>query len=75
MESGAFDLIVDDNAPDMPEAYHDQVARMVADFLSRNPHIEDAGLRHVVWGEEHISPEALQRARPVSGEERGEIAD
>ncbi len=55
MESGEFDLIVDDSAPDMPEAYHDAVAARVAAFLSQNPQIADAGLRHVVWGEQQLA--------------------
>lgn len=55
MESGEFDLIVDDSAPDMPETYHDQVAARIAAFLSQNPQIEDAGLRHVIWGEQQLA--------------------
>ena len=54
MESGEFDLIVDDSAPDMPEDYHDAVAARIAAFLSQNPQIEDAGLRHVVWNERRL---------------------
>jgi hypothetical protein len=55
LESGEFDLIVDDSAPDMPESYHDAVAARVAAFLSQNPQIADAGLRHVVWGEQRLA--------------------
>ncbi len=61
MESGAFDLIVDDSAPDMPEDYHDRVAEMVANFLTRNPQISDAGLRHVVWNETEIPMAEIER--------------
>lgn len=41
------EFIIDDNAPDRSESYHDQVARAFADPLGRHPEIEDAGrIRH-----------------------------
>ncbi len=61
METGEFDLIVDDNAPDMPEEYHDKVAQMIAGYLSRNPQIEDAGLRHIVWGKQQLTPQMVEQ--------------
>ena len=73
MESGEFDLIVDDSAPDMPEAYHDAVAARVAAFLSQNPQIADAGLRHVVWGEQRLA--ASEFAHGQGQIERDELAD
>ncbi len=73
MESGEYDLIVDDSAPDMPEDYHDEVARRIANFLTHNPQIEDAGLRHIVWGEETLTPESVRQTTPQ--DEREEITD
>jgi plasmid stabilization system protein ParE len=37
------EFIVDDQAPEASEAYHDDVARAVAGRLGRDPEIEDAG--------------------------------
>ncbi|HLN26519.1 MAG TPA: hypothetical protein VK395_02100 [Gemmataceae bacterium] len=39
------EFLIDDNAPDRSEAYHDQVAQAVAGLLTRNPEIIDAGPR------------------------------
>ena len=44
-------LIVDDQAPDRSERYHDQVAGAVAGYLGRRPLIEDAGPRHLLRDE------------------------
>lgn len=72
-ETGEFDLIVDDSAPDMPEAYHDQVAARIAGFLSHNPDIVDAGLRHVVWGERQMPATDFVRDRRI--DDRDELAN
>lgn len=69
LENGTFDLVVDDNAPNMPEEYHDEVARMVADLLSHNPIIQEAGLRHVVWGESEIPLSEFERRTTPRPEE------
>ncbi len=41
-------LIVDDQAPERSEHYHDKVAEAVAMNLGRRPEIEDAGPRHLL---------------------------
>lgn len=43
VETGEMELIIDDNAPDRSEDYHDKVAGAIAAFLARHPEIEDAG--------------------------------
>ncbi len=49
VDSGKIEqLIVDDQAPDRSERYHDQVAGAVAGYLGRRPQIEDAGPRHLL---------------------------
>lgn len=43
-DSGEIEeLIIDDQAPAAPEAYHDGVARAIAGRLGRAPEIENAG--------------------------------
>ncbi len=37
------DLIIDDNAPTAGDAYHDEIAALIAGYLGRNPDISDAG--------------------------------
>jgi hypothetical protein len=45
-ETGQIEeLIVDDQAPEKSEDYHDKVAHAVASLLARQPEIEDAGPR------------------------------
>lgn len=43
LETGDIELIVDDNAPDRSEDYHDRVAAAIAGLLARHPEIRDAG--------------------------------
>jgi hypothetical protein len=50
------EFLIDDNAPDRSEAYHDKVARAFASYLARRPDIEDAGSRHLP-GETDRTPE------------------
>jgi len=41
------EFIVDDNFPDASEEYHDKIAKIVANTISCNPEIQDAGaVRH-----------------------------
>ncbi len=58
-------LIVDDQAPERSEHYHDKIAEAVAMNLGRRPTIEDAGPRHLLREKE---PEAL-RERPETEEQ------
>ena len=44
-ESGEIeDLIVDDNSPNAPEDFHDQVAELIAQQLGSNAVIQEAGV-------------------------------
>lgn len=48
-ETGQIEtFLVDDGDRTAPETYHDQIARMVAGELFRNPQIEDAGLGAII---------------------------
>ena len=56
------EFLVDDNAPDRSEDYHDKVAQTFASQLGRNAQIEDAGrIRHQGAGE--AAPETRQQDR------------
>src|SRR5579859_6230998 len=46
LDTGEIDFIIDDGSPDRSENYHNEVARAIASFLSRNPDIHDAGPIH-----------------------------
>jgi hypothetical protein len=43
VDTGEIELIVDDQAPDRTEEYHDKAAALIARFLARNPDVRDAG--------------------------------
>ena len=64
VDSGEIEqLIVDDQAPDRSEKYHDQVAGAIAGYLGRRPRIKDAGPRHLL--REAVREEAVEApARP-----------
>jgi hypothetical protein len=57
------ELLIDDNAPDRSEAYHDKVAGAIASYLARRRDIEDAGSRHL--------PAEQERAGGTDREDEG----
>lgn len=60
------EFLIDDGDRTAPEAYHDQIARMIAGELFRTPQIEDAGAESV-----HRIPSAVP-ARSGTREAGGE---
>jgi plasmid stabilization system protein ParE len=62
VDTGEIEFIVDDNAPDRSEDYHDKVAQAIASFLARHPEIADAGhIRYRLDQEWHEITEAYER--------------
>jgi hypothetical protein len=45
------EFLVDDNAPERSDEYHDKVARTLAGLVARRAEIEDAGPRHLAEGD------------------------
>jgi hypothetical protein len=65
------EFLVDDNAPDRSESYHDRVADAIASQLIRRPAIEDAGpirQQTAVPGGERGSKESGDRDVQTTGE-------
>jgi plasmid stabilization system protein ParE len=56
------EFIIDDQAPDASEAYHDKVAHAIAGRMARDPEIEDAGPVRLPQG----TPQAVG---PLAGDE------
>ncbi len=66
------ELLIDDNAPDRSEEYHDRVAAMLAGQLGRNPAIEDAGPRRRL---DHEPPAPVREAATDDDTESEVITD
>ncbi|MCP4661415.1 MAG: hypothetical protein GY856_38925 [bacterium] len=64
-------FLVDDQAPDRSEHYHDKVAEAVAGHLGRRPRIEDAGPRHLLIEEaaEKVPSEVTPRPEDTTDRE------
>lgn len=69
-ESGEIeDLIVDDNTPNASEAFHDQVADLIARQLGANATIVDAGpIRFESQRTRHTSGDTSQSTESEPGE-------
>jgi len=65
VETGETEFIIDDDAPDRSDAYHDKVAEAIAAYLRRHPEIEDAGpIRHRIeraWRERTVERKREER--------------
>ncbi len=74
IDTGDMEFIVDDNAPNRSEDYHDRVAETIARFLARNPEIRDAGhIRYRLDQEWHALTQAHARKEDEKG--RGTLAE
>jgi hypothetical protein len=68
-ETGQIEeFLIDDGDRTAPEAYHDQIARLIAGELFRTPRIEDAGAESVVNIPSAVSPEAMPPELRQEGE-------
>ncbi len=68
VETGETEFVIDDDAPDRSEEYHDKVAEAIAGFLSRHPEIKDAGnIRHRMERERQ-EKENVEKKRDVNEE-------
>lgn len=67
-ETGQIEeFLIDDGDRTAPEAYHDQIARMIAGELFRRPQVEDAGAESVERIPSAVQPEAEPRRTRQEG--------